>query len=284
LGGHVAKEEAIEVEQKIKEVEVLNAAMLNLLEDQQNSHRISIQNSKRLTELNAELEAFSYSVSHDLRAPLRAISGFSQILDRRYKNKLDDDGKKYIENILEASDYMGKLIEDLLTYSRLGRKSIKLKPVSLSRSIRMVISNLSELIKETSGRIIFDNDIPMVLGDETLIAQVFHNLIQNGLTYQKKDNIPEISIKWEYENNLDPSNHVKMVKVFVEDNGIGIPKEYQEKVFNVFQRLHTQDEYPGTGIGLSVVKKCIRLMNGNLELISEENKGSTFIVSLINHD
>jgi light-regulated signal transduction histidine kinase (bacteriophytochrome) len=273
--------QAIELDKRIKEVETLNEAMVNLMEDLQNSHELSLQNSKRLAEVNAELEAFSYSVSHDLRAPLRAITGFSHILDRRYKQELDEDGKKYIENIIEASIYMSQLIEDLLEYSKLGRKVIKLKPVSLNESIKFVINHLSDLIQKTGGIINLQDDFPDVLGDRTLITQVFHNLFQNGLIYQDENNTPELSVTWHYENRKSSEDQKKIVRVFVKDNGIGIPKDYQEKIFNVFQRLHTQEEYPGTGIGLSIVKKSIKLMSGELELISEVNKGSTFIVSLI---
>jgi len=275
---------AIELDQRIKEVETINEAMVNLMEDLQNSHELSLQNSKRLAELNAELEAFSYSVSHDLRAPLRAISGFSHILDRRYKYDLDEDGKKYIKNIIEASDYMSQLIEDLLEYSKLGRKVIKLIPVSLNESIKIAINNLSDLIQKTGGIILLKDDFPNVLGDRTLITQIFHNLFQNGLIYQNENNTPELSITWQYQNRINSVDKKKMVRIFIKDNGIGIPKDYQEKVFNVFQRLHTQEEYPGTGIGLSIVKKSIKLMNGDLELTSEVNIGSTFIVSLIAYE
>lgn len=221
---------------------------------------------------NKELESFSYSVSHDLRAPLRAISGFSEIIARRHRANLNEEGQHYIDNIIHASERMGHLIDDLLNYARLGRKSVRFEEVSLTSLFNEIKINMQSRLDELQGTLDIIENLPTVMGDQTLLSQVFTNLLENALTYHKPDIPPQVTVRVHSENDH--------VIIEVSDNGIGIPVEYQEKIFNVFQRLHSEEEYPGTGIGLATVKKAVELIKGDVWVESNVGKGSTFFVRL----
>lgn len=226
----------------------------------------------RVQERTRELESFSYSVSHDLRAPLRAISGFAQILARRHRESLSADGRHFLDNIVEASAHMGRLIDDLLSYSRLGRKAVVLKPTKLADVLAAVARNVTPRVSEYGATLHIVDDLPAVQGDWTLLSQIFTNLVDNALTYRKPGVPVTVSVTWKGVNDD--------VVVSVSDNGIGIEAEYFEKIFNVFQRLHSQDEYPGTGIGLAVVKKAADLQNGRVWVDSAVGAGTVFHVQL----
>lgn len=227
----------------------------------------------QLEAINNELESFSYSISHDLRAPLRAISGFSQILSTRHRKTLNDQGRQYMDYIVEASLRMEQLINDLLDYSRLGRKSLDIRPVKLSKIINNVHSDFKKKLEEIGAKFIIDKELPEVPGDESLFRQIFSNLIDNAITYRRKE--VQLEIKIEYE----PKEKGYMLKIT--DNGIGIPKEHWEKIFNVFQRLHSEDVYPGTGIGLATVRKALNILQGTVGVESVVGEGSSFIIYLI---
>ncbi len=230
------------------------------------------ERTAQLETANRELESFSYSVSHDLRAPLRAISGFAEIITRRYGKDLVAEARHYFDNIIQASERMGRLIDDLLTYSRIGRRSLRAAPIRLGEVLTHVAGNFAPRLAETGGSLTVAPDPPAVHGDRSLLDQIFTNLIQNALTYHRKGVAPLVEIAWQHEG---PS-----IVVSVRDNGIGIAQEYFDKIFDVFQRLHSDDEYPGTGIGLSTVKKAAELLGGKVWLESQEGKGSTFYVRL----
>jgi len=234
------------------------------------------ERTTRLAQANAELEAFAYSVSHDLRAPLRAISGFAQIIARRHRANLNDEGRHYFDNIVQASEQMGHLIDDLLTYSRVGRRAVRQRPVPLESVLAEVVHHLDEKIKASQATLNVPAaaQLPTVAGDPTLLGQIFTNLLNNALTYHSPGAIPHIDIIVE----VDPQPAT--VTVGVSDNGIGIAADYHEKIFSVFQRLHNEDEYPGTGIGLAIVKKSVELLNGQVWVKSTEGKGTTFWVEL----
>ncbi len=232
-----------------------------------------LERTAQLQSANKELESFSYSVSHDLRAPLRAISGFAEIIARRHRADLNEEGQHYFDNIIQASERMGHLIEDLLTYSRLGRSGLRLEPVSLSGLLADLAKDLKGQIDELHGTIRIAEDLPDVTGDRTLLIQIFTNLLENAVKYRKVDVPPQIKVACQLEGN-----HV----IFsVKDNGIGIPAEYQDKIFNIFQRLHSEEEYPGTGIGLATTKKSVELLGGEVWVESQVGKGSTFYVRLL---
>lgn len=231
-----------------------------------------IERTAELEEKNRELEAFSYSISHDLRAPLRGISGFAGIVARRYRDSLNEEGRHYVDNIVLASERMGQLIDDLLTYSRLGRSAISLRTVSLQEVFALILKDLEGRIREAGADAAIAADLPSVRGDPTLLLQIFTNLIANALTYHRTDVPPRVRV--------DAIPEGAQVIVRVSDNGIGIQPEFHEKIFDVFQRLHSADEYPGTGIGLAIVKKSANLLNGRVWVESTPREGSTFFIEL----
>ena len=231
------------------------------------------ERSAQLEKTNQQLESFSYSVSHDLRAPLRAISGFSQILARRHRDELSEEGRHFLDNIVQASAHMGQLIDDLLSYSRLGRKAVALKPVALGQILHNIGTTLQARIVETGASLHIPDDLPAVTGDHTLLTQIFTNLIDNALTYRKPDVPAQVSLQWRHAGD-------GQVVISIADNGIGIAPEHFEKIFSVFQRLHSQDEYPGTGIGLAVVQKSVSMQDGKVWLESTPGSGTTFHVQL----
>lgn len=224
----------------------------------------------QLESANRELESFSYSISHDLRAPLRAIYGFSQILAGRHRESLNEEGKKYMDYILQSSIRMEQLINDLLNYSRLGRKTIDIRPVSLKKITDTVYDDFKSQIEEVDGKFVVEGNPREILSDESLLRQIFSNLIGNSIKYRPKDKALSIIINFESSGN----NFI----IKVTDNGIGIAAEHYEKIFNVFQRLHSEDKYPGTGIGLANVKKAVSMLGGTIEVESAVGKGSTFII------
>jgi PAS domain S-box-containing protein len=231
--------------------------------------------SQRTTQLetkNREIEAFSYSVSHDLRAPLRAISGFAQIISRRHRQNLNEEGQHYFDNIIQASQQMDRLIEDLLRLSRLGRAGVHSENVSLKELLEDIRTRYSARIEAEQVMFSIPNDLPTIRTDSTLVSVILTNLIDNALTYRR------VGVKHCVEVHCAKGD--AMVTLGVTDNGIGIPAEFHEKIFALFQRLHNQDEYPGTGIGLALVKKAVELLDGRITVQSEVGKGSTFLVEL----
>lgn len=231
------------------------------------------ERTSQLEAANRELESFAYSVSHDLRAPLRAISGFSTILFQRHRQSLNEEGRHYLNNIVQAGERMGHLIDDLLTFSRLGRSSVPRSPISLQEVFRPLGEEFALRLEEAGGTLEIDQDLPLVLGDRTLLTAIFVNLLDNALVYRR----PDVPVR------VVVSHHVEEGKVIVQvaDNGIGIPPEHQGKIFNLFQRLHSEEEYPGTGIGLATVKKSAELLGGQVTVQSKPGEGATFSVSLL---
>jgi len=230
------------------------------------------QRTAQLLDVNKELESFVYSVSHDLRAPLRSIMGFSEIISTRHKDSLNEEGIQYFGYILEASKNMANLIEDLLHFSRLTRYQIAKEMISLDELIDAVIKSLHQDIQDKQARIVLPEKMPAIPGDRSLLTQVFTNLFHNAILYRQKGINPEVILSVEESE--------KNFIISVKDNGEGIPKEHHEKIFKIFQRLHTNEEFPGTGIGLSIVKKAVTALGGEITLESEVNAGSTFFVTL----
>lgn len=227
-------------------------------------------NIGQLESMNKELESFSYSVSHDLRAPLRGLNGYSTMLEEDYGNILDDEGKRLLERIQHNAQKMGVLIDDLLAFSRLGRKELIKGEVDIENLVKEVIH---ELIDESSERIsIHVNRLESVFADSSLLKQVLVNLISNAIKYSSKKARAEITVG-------SISSTVETV-FFVKDNGTGFNMKYADKLFGVFQRLHNRTEYEGTGIGLAIVQRIISKHGGRVWAEAKENKGATFYFSL----
>jgi PAS domain S-box-containing protein len=225
-----------------------------------------------LEEANAELESFAYSVSHDLRAPLRAIRGFAEVLKRHYRDRLDGDGQRFIDNVSRAGERMGALIDDLLLYARTGRGSVRAVPVPLGPLLAELRASFAERIAACGAELTVSEPLATPRGDPTLIRQVLSNLLENALIYRCSQDTPRIALSAVVEGSD--------VAIRVADNGIGIAPENHRRVFEAFQRLHSQDAYPGTGIGLAIVSKATRSMGGQVELSSVPGRGSTFCVRL----
>lgn len=243
--------------------------------------KMTIELEKRVAErtalletANRELELFAYSISHDLKAPLRSISGFSQILESRYHSALDDEGNHYLQNIIQSGKNMHQLIEGILSYSKLGRKKPDLSSVDLKLLIEESLITINSLVDSTKTVITLPLETLFVKGNSLLLNQLFINLIINGITYQPVGQSPEIDISWIEEGNY--------VIVSVKDNGIGISEQFHYKVFQMFQRLHRDEKYQGTGIGLAIAQKVVEIHEGEI-WISNSNigLGSTFNVKLL---
>jgi signal transduction histidine kinase len=230
------------------------------------------QRTAQLEERSQQLESFSVSVSHDLRAPLRSISGFAQILLRRHREDLNEEGQHFLENIAESGIYMGRLIDDMLSYSRLGRQAVTLKSVNLAEVFTEVVRNLAPCAHALGATLTIPEDLPWVQGHSTLLVQIFTNLLENAVTYGKSAVPVTATVSWRVTNDD--------VIVSILDNGIGIAPQQFNEIFGVFKRLHSQNEYSGTGIGLAVVKKSVEMQNGKVWLDSTVGVGSTFHVQL----
>ena len=221
-----------------------------------------------LQESNKELEAFSYSVSHDLRAPLRAIDGFSQLLLDDYDERLDDDGKNYLQRIRVASQSMGRLIDDLLVLSRVGRHELQPSKTDLSKQAHKILDQLKELSPHRSVEVSIEPGI-VVQGDEKLLQLVMENLIGNAWKYTSKT-----------ENGVIEVGSMNSNTVYVRDNGAGFDMNYVDKLFRPFHRLHGPDEFEGTGVGLATVSRIIGKHGGKVWCEGKVNHGATFYFKL----
>ena len=228
----------------------------------------------QLQSANKELRAFAYSVSHDLRAPLRAIGGFADIIARRHRKSLNEQGQHYFDNIVQASEQMNRLIDDLLAYSRLGRQTVRRQPVPLGDLLAQVTTILTERVVKTGAQISLPppDTLPTLDSNWTLLNRVFTNLLDNALLYHRPGAPPRVAVSCQTEADR--------VIISISDNGIGIAPEFHEKIFNIFQRLHSQTDYAGTGIGLATVKKAVELLGGQISVDSAVGEGSTFYVEL----
>ncbi|HUR10683.1 MAG TPA: ATP-binding protein [Flavitalea sp.] len=230
-----------------------------------------VERTAQLESANKELESFSYSVSHDLRAPIRAINGYTGILVEDYASKLDADGKKVLQSILNSSKRMGELIDDLLAFSRLGRKQVSVSDINMNALVSQVIEEL--LAQDPDNRREYKMAVlPAAKGDQALIKQVWINLISNAIKYSKHKPDTKIEIGANLEEN--------QVVYFVRDEGVGFDMQYYDKLFGVFQRLHSQEEFEGTGIGLAIVQKIVERHNGSVWAEAKLNHGACFYFSL----
>lgn len=229
------------------------------------------ERTRELEEANKELESFSYSVSHDLRAPLRAVDGFSRILLEDYGGKLDEDGKRVLDVICSNTQNMGRLIDDLLAFSRLGRKPIEPAPIDMRDLADDVFQQLKFGL--TDQKIQFKlAPLPGTTGDPALIRQVFVNLLSNAAKYSKPRAEAVIEVNGRAENGD--------CVYYVKDNGVGFDMTYAQKLFGVFQRLHSVEEFEGTGVGLAIVQRIVHRHGGRVWAEGKVDEGATFYFSL----
>jgi signal transduction histidine kinase len=220
---------------------------------------------------NKDLEAFSYSVSHDLRAPLRAISGFSRIVIEDYSAALDADGLRYLGLVEKSADQMGQLIDDLLTFSRTGRQALRVQSVSTIDVVNAALTDL-QAMQENRRVNITVGELPDCEADASLLRQVWLNLLSNALKYTRERDPAVITIGSRRDGGTDI--------YFVQDNGAGFDMKYVDKLFGVFQRLHLADEYEGTGVGLALVQRIVQRHGGRVWTEAEVNRGATFYFTL----
>ncbi|MFG3165955.1 CHASE3 domain-containing protein [Streptomyces sp. NPDC048200] len=224
---------------------------------------------------NAELEQFAYVASHDLQEPLRKVASFCQLLERRYGDQLDDRAKQYIDFAVDGAKRMQVLINDLLTFSRVGRVNDARLPVDLGLGLTKALANLDSAITESGASVDRPDELPEIVGDPTLLAMLWQNLIGNAVKFRRPDRAPHVRITCE----RDPDDSGAW-RLSVTDNGIGIPGEFEEKVFVIFQRLHSRDSYGGTGIGLALCKKIVEYHGGRIWLDTSHTDGTRFCFTL----
>ena len=242
----------------------------NEITEQKRAELALEERSRELERSNADLEQFAYVASHDLQEPLRMVSSFVEILAKDYQDSLDEQAKKYMGFVLDGARRMNALIDDLLSFSRVGSSEIPREPINCEEIVESVISDLRTIIDE-NGAVVTHEPLPTVRGDPTLLPQLFQNLVSNGIKFRRQHQ-PHIHISAEEQAN--------QWVFLVRDDGIGIEARHFERIFLMFQRLHQRSEYPGTGIGLAMCKRIVENHGGKIWLESELGKGTTFYFSL----
>ncbi|MEH2227405.1 GAF domain-containing sensor histidine kinase [Nostoc sp.] len=243
------------------------------------------QQSQELTRSNAELEQFAYVASHDLQEPLRMVTSYLQLLERRYKNKLDANADQFIAYAVDGASRMQTLINDLLNYSRVSTRGQPFVPVDCSVVLEQVLANLQVAIADRKAVVTYDT-LPQVMADATQLTQVFQNLIANAIKFcEHQQPLIHIGVRKGDADILDGKNlnftRSEDEWLFsVRDNGIGLESQYTERIFIIFQRLHGRDKYPGTGIGLAICKKIIERHSGRIWVESKPGQGSTFYFTI----
>lgn len=235
------------------------------------------EQAAELRRSNTELEQFAYVASHDLQEPLRKVASFCQLLEKRYGDKLDERGIEYIGFAVDGAKRMQALINDLLTFSRVGRLGTTETEVNLDTTLEAGLANLATALEETEAEIVRpEQPLPQILGDPMLLTMLWQNLIGNAVKFRHKDRPPRVVI----ECTAGAGAHDGEWVLSVSDNGIGIPEEFADKVFVIFQRLHGRDVYAGTGVGLALVKKIVEHHGGTIRIDSSYTEGTRFEFTL----
>jgi light-regulated signal transduction histidine kinase (bacteriophytochrome) len=223
--------------------------------------------AEKLARSNAELERFAYVASHDLQEPLRMVASFTQLLAKRYSGQLDETADRYIHYAVDGAKRMQQLIADLLAYSRVNNKELDLRQADCEALVVAAMLNLQVAIQENGASVDWD-PLPELWVDQAQFVQLFQNLLGNAIKFRRKEEPPRI--------HISAADSGAEWVISVRDNGIGIDPQHAERVFQIFQRLHTMEEFPGTGIGLAVCKKVVERHGGKIWVESEPGVGSAF--------
>ncbi len=264
-------ERTAELREKVEKLDKSQKAMLYMVEDLNNVTADLKEERRKLEASNKELEAFSYSVSHDLRAPLRSINGFARFLLEDYSALLDDEGQRLLKIIMQSARKMDALINDMLNLSRISRAELNKTDVNMNDMVRSMFFEVATKEEEEDFTVVID-EMPHSECDVSLLKQVWQNLIGNALKYSSKSNNKEIRIWAETTDGY--------IWYFVKDHGAGFDMKYRDKLFGVFQRLHKETEFEGTGVGLAIVQRIISKHGGRVDATGEPEKGATFSFSL----
>jgi signal transduction histidine kinase len=248
-----------------------------------NLNSVLLDHIARLESANKDLDNFAFMASHDLQEPLRKIRIFSDRLNVKFRDVLEEDGKMNIERIQKACERMQALIDDILTFSKLSNENKSFQNFDLTVLVNDILYEMEGYVREKKAKIVVER-LPFVYGNPGLIRSMFYNLISNALKYSKREEDPVIQIRSEEmmadDENMQDGQHRTLCRIFIEDNGIGFDQQYADQIFGMFKRLHQNSEYEGTGIGLSICKKIAEEHNGSISVTSMVGQGSTFVVSL----
>ncbi|MGW4642697.1 sensor histidine kinase [Sphaerisporangium sp. NPDC004334] len=253
------------------DVDAMRRRISEALGVSRDAQRLLQEQADELRRSNSELEQFAYVASHDLQEPVRKVTAFCQLLQRRYADRLDERANEYIAFAVDGAKRMQSLIAELLTFSRVGRDDAERVPVPLDRPLDQALANLESLTEDT-GAVVVRSELPEVVGDPALLAMLWQNLIGNAMKFRSPARPPQIQITAERAGD--------MWEVAVADNGIGVEARFADKIFVIFQRLHNRGEYEGTGIGLALCKKIVEYHGGEIRLDVERGEGTRFVFTL----
>jgi PAS domain S-box-containing protein len=243
--------------------------LVDLTEHKQMEERLK-QITAEMQRSNTELEQFAYVISHDLQEPLRMVSSYTQLLAKRYSNKLDADADEFIAYAVDGAKRMQILLHDLLEYSRVGTRGKPFTWINCKDVVEQSMANLKIAIEECGASVTYDV-LPTIMGDEGQLVQLFQNLIGNAIKFHREE-APQVHISAKRRNNI--------MTFSVKDNGIGIDPQHSQSIFEIFRRLHTREEYPGTGMGLAICKKIVERHGGHISVQSQPGEGSIFYFSV----
>jgi PAS domain S-box-containing protein len=261
----------VRVHQRTRELKEANASLHSEIAERKRAEEALKRVVKDLARSNSELQQFAYVASHDLQEPLRTVASYLELLAMRYKGKLDEKADKYIFYAVDGASRMSTLINDLLAYSRVGSRGKPFSSVPLSAVLHKVLASLKSVIRENNAAITYD-ELPVVTGDETQLTQLLQNMIVNAIKFRRKDASPVVHLSAKREKN-------EWV-IGIHDNGIGIDPAFKERVFAIFQRLHTREEYAGTGMGLAIARRIVERHGGRIWVESAPGEGATFFFTL----
>ncbi|TDO18066.1 multi-sensor signal transduction histidine kinase [Mycobacterium sp. BK086] len=276
FGQHIVPEGPKDIRAIAADVEDMRQRIVDELDASSAARAMLDEQAGELRRSNAELEQFAYVASHDLQEPLRKVASFCQLLEKRYGDQLDERGQQYIDFAVDGAKRMQILINDLLTFSRVGRLNATQVKVNLDTVLDEAIANVSTSIEETGAEITRPQPLPRVMGDPTLLIMLWQNLVSNAVKFRRENQAPRIAITCEPATGEQEGQWMFTFS----DNGIGIADEFVDKVFVIFQRLHGKDAYAGTGIGLALVKKIVEHHGGSIWIDTSYEDGTRFRFTL----